>query len=339
MAVYTPGRRRAIIILLLTSLLLLTLDLRGNALFDAARTAWERAMRPVEDAAEVVARPVRNAWRGIREYEDLRAENDELRAEVEAGRADHIQAQAVISQWQRLLVMFGLESPGSYERVVASVVGQSPVNLDQIIEINKGSDDGLRVGMPVLNESGELIGKVTTPVTSSRARVMLLTDINYAIAVKVVRPAELPTARPTSTTTTVPAQGTTVAGSTTTSTTTATTTSTTTTTTPTTTTSLPDPQRETGLLVGRGPDQPPQVQFVDDTPVFGTPQVGDIVSTAGGTDSLAPPDLPIGVVSEVRRGSPSEGWILDVAPLAATEGLEFVQVLLYAPEAEAADGD
>ena len=35
MPLYSPGRRRAIILLLLTSALLLTLDLRGNAIFDA----------------------------------------------------------------------------------------------------------------------------------------------------------------------------------------------------------------------------------------------------------------------------------------------------------------
>ena len=38
MPLYTPGRRRAIVLLLLTSVLLLTLDLRGNAVFDTARS-------------------------------------------------------------------------------------------------------------------------------------------------------------------------------------------------------------------------------------------------------------------------------------------------------------
>ena len=34
------------------------------------------------------------------------------------------------------------------------MIGQSPNNLDLIIEINKGSDDGIRVGMPVVNPAG-----------------------------------------------------------------------------------------------------------------------------------------------------------------------------------------
>jgi hypothetical protein len=38
------------------------------------------------------------------------------------------------------------------------------------------------------------------------------------------------------------------------------------------------------------------------------------------------------VVSSVRHGSASEGWILEVEPQAEMEGLEFVQVILYASE-------
>ena len=67
-------------------------------------------------------------------------------------------------------------------------------------------------------------------------------------------------------------------------------------------------------MVGRGVDEPPLVNLVDDSPAFGTPEVGDTVLTAGGDNSLAPADIPIGVVVEVRHGSPSEGWILEVQP-------------------------
>src|SRR5262245_51119439 len=301
-------------------------------------------MRPFEDAADVVARPVRNAWRGITDYEDLEAERDRLQAQVDAMRTNDIVARSVIGQWQGLLAMENLESPGDFERVIASVIGQSPSNLDLIIEINKGSDDGIRVGMPVVNPAGALIGKVTSPVTSDRARVMLLIDTNYAVLVKIVRPESLPTTSTSSTTTTTspvaavpPAYGT--GTTTTTSSSSTTTTSTPPSTTPQPPTTLPDPQREPGQMVGRGVDEPPQVNLIDDSPAFGTPAVGDAVLTAGGDRSLAPADIPIGVVSHVRHGSPSEGWILEVQPQAELEGLEFVQVILYTsePEAEASE--
>jgi rod shape-determining protein MreC len=341
MAVYTPGRRRAILLLVLTSLLLITVDLRGNALLDASRDGFDRAMRPFEDAADVVARPVRNAWRGITDYDDLEAERDRLQAQVDAMRTNDIVARSVIGQWQGLLAMEDLESPGDYQRVVASVIGQSPNNLDLIIEINKGSNDGIRVGMPVVNPAGSLIGKITQ-TTTDRSQVMLIVDSNYTVLVKIVRPEPLPSASTSTTTTSssVPAAPPVSGTADTTSTTSTTTTSTTSTSSlPPTTTTPPDPQRETGQMIGRGVDDLPEVNLIDDSPAFGTPAVGDTVLTAGGDRSLAPADIPIGVVSTVRHGSPSEGWILEVDPQAELEGLEFVQVILYTsePEAEASE--
>ena len=92
-------------------------------------------------------------------------------------------------------------------------------------------------------------------------------------------------------------------------------------------------------MVGRGVDEPPRVNLIDDSPAFGTPEIGDTVLTAGGDRSLAPADIPIGRVSDVRRGSPSEGWVLEVQPLAELEGLEFVQVILYTTGAESSETD
>jgi rod shape-determining protein MreC len=69
--------------------------------------------------------------------------------------------------------------------------------LTQTVEINRGSECGLKVGMPVLNAAG-MIGKITD-VYNKRSVVMLLTDPGYSLAVKVVNiPA------PTTTTTAVP---------------------------------------------------------------------------------------------------------------------------------------
>ena len=327
MSLYTPGRRRAILLLLLSSLLILTIDLRGNAILDGLRSGYNQAMRPFESAAEVVARPVRNAWRGVTQYDDLEEENQRLHEEIQAQEANNIVAMSIIAKYYELLAYYNLESPGSYDRVTANVVGQTPSNLDQIIEINVGTNDGVHEGMAVISPSG-LVGKITD-TGPDRSRVMLITDTNYGVSVKVVRPE--PVATTTTTTTTIagatPASivdttsptTTTVAGATT---------------VPATTTTLPDPQRETGQLEGRGPSDWPVVIFVADTPSFGPPAVGDIVSTSGGSFSLAPADIPIGEVIEVRPGSPAQGLVVVVQPYANLDDLEFVQVILYTPERE-----
>ena len=85
---------------------------------------------------------------------------------------------------QELLALNGLPTLAGINAVTAQVIGDSPTNFSQTIEINQGSESGIRVGMPVLNAAG-LIGKITK-VYGDRSVVMLITDPDFALSVKVV---------------------------------------------------------------------------------------------------------------------------------------------------------
>jgi rod shape-determining protein MreC len=351
MPLYTPGRRRAIVLLLLSSVLLLTLDLRGSAVIDSVRAGYEKVLQPFESAADVVTRPIRDAWRGITKYDEIEEENQRLREQVAAQRAAQVAATAQIGEHEELLRLNNLPSLSDYPTVVATVVGGSPTNIDQRIEIDRGSDQGIEVGMPVVSPDG-LVGKITTPLLRDKAYVMLVTDLQYAAQVKVV--PGMPQPPPTTTTTTT----TTIAGEaappsseatattppvTTTTTTTTTTTPgttvppTTTTTTSTTTTTLDlDAVRETGELSGQGDRKLPQVDLLSDTPVIGRIVKGDIVLTAGGNLSLAPQNIPVGRVVNVVTRSTAEGPLLEVEPFADLGELNFVRVVLYKSASEVA---
>ena len=184
MAVYSVGRRRVILLLLLTSVLLLTIDLRGNAMFDRARILFDGALSPLESAARVVTNPVRDAWRGVTEYDDLIEENQRLQQRIDQQLGAEIAARNVIVENQQLLALNDLESIANLPTATAQVIGQAPSNIDQLIEIDVGSDQQVAVGMAVVNEAG-LVGKVhqVFPTTSL---VMLVTDPRYSVQVKVL---------------------------------------------------------------------------------------------------------------------------------------------------------
>jgi rod shape-determining protein MreC len=146
MAIYSAGRRRTMIILLLSSVLLITLDLRGNAVFDAARTGFNYALRPFEIAGEVVTRPVERAWSGINRVDDLERENAVLQEQLDRLRSDQIAAQAALQENRELKGLLNIESLGSFDRRTCSIIGSSPSNFDQRVEIDCGSVNGLRPG-------------------------------------------------------------------------------------------------------------------------------------------------------------------------------------------------
>lgn len=352
MAIYSAGRRRTIIILLLTSVLLITLDLRGNAIFNAARTGFSYAIRPFEIAGEVITTPVARVWSGITEVDDLKAENERLQRLVDESLNIRVSGLNAMIENRDLRALLNLESLASYDRITGEIIGSSPSNFDQRVEINRGSLKGIKVGMPVVNEAG-LVGKITQ-VNPETSIVMLVTDPLYHVPVKVVAevlptpsteppvtaPSGLPiddvtttTSTTTTTTTTVPSDGSLPDGSPPTPGTTTTTTSSTSTT----TTTIVEPieeTRETGDLNGQGSEDLPRVRFIADSPQFGRIEVGDQVLTSGGSLSLAPPGIPVGTVANVIENPGTAGLELEVELNVDLERLSFLSVILYQPPTE-----
>lgn len=74
----------------------------------------------------------------------------------------------------RLKAMLGYVEQTVDQEIVARVIGLNPSAQFQSIRINRGEDDGVRAGMPVLTPDG-VVGQVVRAVGGS-ADVMLLTD-------------------------------------------------------------------------------------------------------------------------------------------------------------------
>ena len=219
MPIYSVSRRRAVALLALTSVLLITLDQQGSGVVGGARDVFGFVFHPIEEATRVVTRPVQNAWRGMTNYGELEAENERLRDQLDQQEGAFIAALAIVRDAQELLALNGIDNLADVSSVTAQVIGGTPSNFSQTVEINQGSDRGLKVGMAVVNAAG-LVGKVTQ-VFANRSVVMLTSDVQYAIPVQIVNQGEDPASTTTTSTTT------------TTSSTTTSTTSTTSTTTPT----------------------------------------------------------------------------------------------------------
>lgn len=114
----------------------------------------------------------------------LRQRNTELEAEVSRLQAEIISLKQQIDETRVLsaLVDFARRNP-EYRYVAASVIGVYPSPFLQYVIINRGSDDGLRRGMPVVTSQG-LVGRVAA-VTAGAARIQLITDPASSINVLI----------------------------------------------------------------------------------------------------------------------------------------------------------
>ncbi len=110
-----------------------------------------------------------------RDVASLRERNAELEAEVAELQAQVIQLQQQVGETEILaaLVDFSRANPEN-TYLAAAVIGRDPSPFLHYVIINRGSNDEIRRGMPVVTNQG-LVGRVDA-VIADAARVQLITD-------------------------------------------------------------------------------------------------------------------------------------------------------------------
>jgi rod shape-determining protein MreC len=140
------------------------------------RTAAQTIASPFAGAIRAVTSPVVDVVGNAGSYGELRDENRDLRQENERLRADVArlrEEQARAADVDELLKLRTVRPNDTY--ALAAVVGRDPNVLRKLLLINRGDDDGIREGMPVLGRGGALVGTVER-VQGGMSWVRLITD-------------------------------------------------------------------------------------------------------------------------------------------------------------------
>jgi rod shape-determining protein MreC len=127
---------------------------------------------------------VQDFFTSPRDIASLRQRNAELEGEVAELQAQVIQLQQQVGETDILaaLVDFSRARPENTYRA-AAVIGRDPSPFLHYVIINRGSNDGILRGMPVVTNQG-LIGRVDA-VIADAARVQLITDPASSVNVRL----------------------------------------------------------------------------------------------------------------------------------------------------------
>lgn len=186
--------RHRLVLLLLTAITFLTLDFRDFGPLDGAQSAVRDLLEPVVSLTSTVLSPVSDGWNGLFGYDELEAENERLREELDALRGEQIAAQADREAFEALLEAVDLDYATDLERVVAEVTRRGVGNFDDdVITIDRGTRDGLEVDMAVVTNAG-LVGRIAQ-VDATTSIVQLLSDPELVVGVRLVGIDEVGLAR------------------------------------------------------------------------------------------------------------------------------------------------
>jgi rod shape-determining protein MreC len=174
-----------VVILVAISLAIITVDYRAGDAgpLAAAGRAVSSAIAPLQDAVSSVVRPIGDFFSSLARLPSLAERNEELQAQVDDLKTAHQVNQELRRRLDSLRNLLGLQTT-IQRSVAASVIASGVSNFEWTVTIDRGSDDGIEVDMPVIaGTSGEprLVGRVLR-VTPISADVQLLIDRDFAVA-------------------------------------------------------------------------------------------------------------------------------------------------------------
>ena len=178
--------RLLLVMLIVSSLLLITLDLRGVAVVSGIRSGVGTALSPVETVGNWVVSPVKNFFSDLIHLGRTRSTINHLKEENAKLRAEIVQEQNAKGQSKQLQAALDLAGRASWKTVSAKVLAQgSTISFTHTVTIDQGSRAGIKPNLTVVNGSG-LVGVVKTVFPNSSV-VLLASDPAFKIGVRVAR--------------------------------------------------------------------------------------------------------------------------------------------------------
>lgn len=167
-------------LLLFLSLAVLSLVLdRANRL-EPVKDLVAQITTPVQEALTTATNRLTEVRQLFIDMETCRAQNEELQTLLDQLIIENVRLREaeIENVTLREQLNFKQANP-SFELLSAQVIGRDPSNLANYLVIDRGAEEGVGTGMPVLTDRG-LVGRVTE-IASHASKVLLITDPSSSV--------------------------------------------------------------------------------------------------------------------------------------------------------------
>ena len=160
---------------------------------------FTKVLKPLENLAVSTVKPlagflygtgssIRHSYEEGQKQKDIISRTDALQQTVAKLTVENAQFKEVEQDNIKLRAQLNFLSANKYKNVLANVISQNLVfdikEGDQDIVIDKGSNDGIKEGVGVIDENGVIIGKISE-VRDNLSKVCLTTNRNCKFAATI----------------------------------------------------------------------------------------------------------------------------------------------------------
>jgi rod shape-determining protein MreC len=132
------------------------------------------AFTPIEKMFVSTGHFFSNGWHNYADLRGVRKQNRELQDEVARLRMEQVRLQQDADQARRLQALLDFKEKFIAKTVAAQVIASSGTEQSRLITIDKGSNDHIKIDMPVITPDG-IVGKVKEVFPQS-SQVLLIND-------------------------------------------------------------------------------------------------------------------------------------------------------------------
>jgi len=168
----------------IVSVVVMVLDHRGGYL-ETARLWMSAAANPIYAVVQTLGQVWRWITDSFADRSHLRTENAQLTEQLRVARTQMLRFESLNEENRRLREIREASKGVSERTLIAEIISVSVNPFRHMVVINKGADDGVFRGQPVLDAFG-VVGQVMQ-VGKSTATLILITDAEHAVPVQVNR--------------------------------------------------------------------------------------------------------------------------------------------------------
>ncbi len=169
------ARRRAVVFSILVGVSMILMIASATAPVAELQRGLAFALSPFADAVNAAGAQVRSVVDAAAEIDRLRRDNTTLRSDNDRLQQQNRTLGALATENEQLTALLAIRNTLKYSTVAARVISRELLDVNRVVMIDAGSENGIRLGDVVIGAGGALVGRVTD-IGTSAAQVTLIND-------------------------------------------------------------------------------------------------------------------------------------------------------------------
>ena len=160
--------------LIVCSFQLMSSSIQNPEISQAGASAVSAVMSPIEDVHSTGVRGVKDRWNKYIWLTGVEEDNKLLKERVKSLEAENSKLIEYSRENFRLRDLLHYAEKSPRKAIATTVIGRDPSNWIRSITLDRGYEDGLEIGLPVVD--GYAVVGIITGITAKSSKVLLLTD-------------------------------------------------------------------------------------------------------------------------------------------------------------------